>query len=283
MNAVEVASDRRDSVIALRDGYGPGAQRYRNLRGSVSAVVVREGAGSGNSNGERNSGRVDEIELQARWFTGEFGRRFSTPSGEQVEIVQFGHWNRAAGPDFTECVVRIGDRQLSGPIEIDLDARDWEHHGHGSNPAFDDVVLHLFLCQPQGITFFTRNSQHREVAQAELDLGRFDSTRSVAGFVPEAKLGRCAAPLESMEPERIADLLTAAAQFRMQKKARRFEAIAAVQGFLKSTCPVPRMGTCRDVADAVLFLSSDAASYINGTRLVVDGGLTRVHAASALG
>jgi meso-butanediol dehydrogenase/(S,S)-butanediol dehydrogenase/diacetyl reductase len=61
------------------------------------------------------------------------------------------------------------------------------------------------------------------------------------------------------------------------------EAVAAVQGFLKSSCPVPRMGTCRDVSDAVLFLSSDAASYINGTGLVVDGGLTRVHSASALG
>jgi hypothetical protein len=191
---------------------------------------VGEDTGRGDLSGEGDGGHIDELELQARWFAGEFGRRFSAPSGEPVEIIQFGHWNRAAGPDFTDCVVRVGKRQLSGPIEIDLDARDWEHHGHGSNPAFDDVVLHLFLRQPEGITFFTRNSQHREITQAELDLGRFDSTRSVAGFVPEARLGRCAAPLESMAPEQIADLLSAASQFRMQKKARRFEAIAAVQG-----------------------------------------------------
>ena len=211
----------------MQGGYAAGAHGYRELLGSALPTRIREGVGPNGSGG----GRVDELELQARWYAGEFGRRFATPSGEPVEIVQFGHWNRGAGPDFTECVVRIGERRLSGPIEIDLDARDWEHHGHGCNPAFDDVVLHLFLQQPERVTFFTRNSQHREVAQAELDLGRFDSTRSVAGFVPEAKLGRCAAPLESMQPERIVELLTAAAQFRLQKKARRFEAIASVQGW----------------------------------------------------
>ena len=231
MNSTTTATlVRRAPSQSVRGGYAAGAGRYQEFLGSVPAELVCEDADRGDSASGRAGGRVDELELQARWFAGEFGRRFSTPSGESVEIVQFGHWNRAAGPDFTECVVRVGARRLNGPIEIDLDARDWEHHGHGSNSAFDDVVLHLFLRQPEGVIFFTRDSQHREVAQAELDVGRFDSTRSVAGFVPEAKLGRCAAPLESMAPERIADLLTAAAQFRMQKKARRFEAVAAVQG-----------------------------------------------------
>jgi NAD(P)-dependent dehydrogenase (short-subunit alcohol dehydrogenase family) len=34
------------------------------------------------------------------------------------------------------------------------------------------------------------------------------------------------------------------------------------------------MGTPWEVADAVLFLASDEASYITGTELVVDGGAT---------
>lgn len=38
--------------------------------------------------------------------------------------------------------------------------------------------------------------------------------------------------------------------------------------------PVGRFGQPEDVADAALFLSSDAASFITGTELVVDGGLT---------
>lgn len=39
--------------------------------------------------------------------------------------------------------------------------------------------------------------------------------------------------------------------------------------------PMGRMGTPQEVANAVVFLASPAASFITGTNLVVDGGLTR--------
>jgi 3-oxoacyl-[acyl-carrier protein] reductase len=38
--------------------------------------------------------------------------------------------------------------------------------------------------------------------------------------------------------------------------------------------PLGRVGTTQDMSDAVLFLLSDKASYITGTELIVDGGLT---------
>jgi NAD(P)-dependent dehydrogenase (short-subunit alcohol dehydrogenase family) len=43
---------------------------------------------------------------------------------------------------------------------------------------------------------------------------------------------------------------------------------------LLSFHPLGRIGTPRDVADAALFFASDAASFISGTFLVVDGGMT---------
>ena len=38
--------------------------------------------------------------------------------------------------------------------------------------------------------------------------------------------------------------------------------------------PMPRLCAPEDVANAVLFLASDEAAFINGTTLMVDGGAT---------
>ena len=60
---------------------------------------------------------------------------------------------------------------------------------------------------------------------------------------------------------------------------RLLEATAAVQGTspdallsqLDKTIPSGRVGTIDDIADAVCFLVSERATYVNGAALVVDG------------
>jgi NAD(P)-dependent dehydrogenase (short-subunit alcohol dehydrogenase family) len=39
--------------------------------------------------------------------------------------------------------------------------------------------------------------------------------------------------------------------------------------------PSRRIGQPQDMADAILFLASDRASYVNGDEIIVDGGFTR--------
>jgi NAD(P)-dependent dehydrogenase (short-subunit alcohol dehydrogenase family) len=41
----------------------------------------------------------------------------------------------------------------------------------------------------------------------------------------------------------------------------------------QAACPLGRLGTPEDIGDAVLFLISDAARWVTGATLVVDGGV----------
>lgn len=48
----------------------------------------------------------------------------------------------------------------------------------------------------------------------------------------------------------------------------------ATRAVRSARVPLGRLGTAADVADVVLFLASDAARYVHGQNIVVDGGVT---------
>jgi hypothetical protein len=160
-----------------------------------------------------------ELELQARWFAGDFGKHFVSTAGDEIEIIQSGTWNREAGPDFRDAAIRInGGDPIRGCIEIDLLDRSWETHGHATNPAFDETVLHVFA-ERSNREFFTRTESNRNVPQIHIDPVALPDAFSAN--IPLARPGRCQAPLKDLPEERVHKVLAAAAQFRLRQKAAR--------------------------------------------------------------
>ena len=191
----------------------------------------------------------NELELQARWFAGESGRQFISKAGDKIEIVQFGTWNREAGPDFRDAAIRInGGEAIRGCIEIDLANRNWESHGHATNPAFEETVLHVFIDQSER-EFFSRTKSNRNVAQVRIDPAILPD--AFQADVALARPGRCRGPLNNLPDERVCSVLDSAAQFRLQRKAATlhakvdnhgrdevlFQEVAAALGYKENKLP----------------------------------------------
>jgi hypothetical protein len=190
-----------------------------------------------------------ELELQARWFAGDFGRSFISTNGDKIDLVQFGTWNREAGPDFSDAAISInGSDPIRGRIEIDLLDRNWELHGHAANPAFEETVLHVFVAKSDR-EFFTRTKSNRQIPQVQIDPTALPDAFSAN--LPLARPGRCQAPLKNLPEERVRSILDAAAKFRLQRKAARlrreidnhgrdealFQEIAAALGYKENKLP----------------------------------------------
>ena len=133
----------------------PLADRYARFRDTVFGGVEDRGTLPGLDEA------WTELDWQSLWFAGTFGTQFTTTDGQKIEVTDFGTWNSGPGPDFTGVTLHVEGESRRGDLELDTDARDWEHHAHGSNPGYDRVVLHLVLRTPE-TRFFTRTSQHRE-------------------------------------------------------------------------------------------------------------------------
>ncbi|MGB1130904.1 MAG: DUF2851 family protein [Haloferula sp.] len=171
-----------------------------------------------------------ELELQALWFAGVFGRHFHDRSGRTVEVIQFGEWNRSAGPDFLHAVVEIDGEKQVGAIELDTQPSDWEDHGHGADPAFNEVVLHVVF-RDAATTSFTRTETHREVPQVLMPGATLeDALQRPASEVAIARPGRCVHPLAELGDAGVRSLLQQAAMHRAQLKAARFLRTADAHG-----------------------------------------------------
>ena len=169
----------------------------------------------------------NELAWQARWFSGAYGRAFTTTSGAKAVISDLGEWNREAGPDFVRAAVQLDGREHHGAIEVDLEASGWEQHRHATNPDYENVILHVIVRRPAK-RHFSRTATHREVPQ--ICLADHHAAAPEWESVAAARPGRCAAPLRALSVDQLSDLLAVAARRRLERKAAVLAAMMGARG-----------------------------------------------------
>lgn len=178
-----------------------------------------------------------ELTVQALWHAGLLGSEGITLRHGKVRILDFGEWNRSVGPDFLRAEIEIEGVRMRGDIEIDPTAQDWERHGHGSNPGYTQVVLHIVLAPPPA-GWYTRNEQHIDIPILPIEKERIQSAIGATTKKTSPATALCRTPLDNMRMEHIVDMLQAAAAYRTRNKQRLFrnkvEALGADQSWYEA-------------------------------------------------
>lgn len=82
--------------------------------------------------------------LHYLWQHQKFDHRdLRTAGGSPVKVISPGTHNLLSGPDFFNSRLLIGDQEWAGNLEIHLRSSDWYMHGHETDPAYDNVILHV--------------------------------------------------------------------------------------------------------------------------------------------
>ena len=146
------------------------------------------------------------------------GLSFPLESGERVRVLDPGILNRNAGPDFFNAKVKIDGRTWAGNIEIHMRASDWHRHGHDSDPAYDNVILHVVALSDTRI----RRTDGSEIAQMQVTLPE-NFYKTFAYLTGAGTETRCAARLGQIDTLRRADWIETLTIERLQSKAARIE------------------------------------------------------------
>jgi hypothetical protein len=63
--------------------------------------------------------------------------------GNKIIVIHPGEYNHDSGPDFFNARIIIGGTLWAGNVEIHIMSSHFDHHGHNTDPAFNNVILHV--------------------------------------------------------------------------------------------------------------------------------------------
>jgi len=70
-------------------------------------------------------------------------RGLKITSGEALQIWDPGKLNKNSGPDFLNARMVIGETLWAGHVELHLKSSHWTAHDHGTDPNYQNVILHV--------------------------------------------------------------------------------------------------------------------------------------------
>lgn len=81
--------------------------------------------------------------LQFIWQKQLFSGELVSDKGHQLRVIHPGALNRLSGPDFSNAKIKIDDILWVGNVEIHVNEKDWFHHKHERDPAYENIILHV--------------------------------------------------------------------------------------------------------------------------------------------
>lgn len=100
----------------------------------------------------------------------------TTFNGEEITIVNVGHYLELAGPDFFNAQIVIANQKWAGNVEIHLKSSDWYVHHHERDSAYENVILHVVWEHDTEI--FRGNNTEIPV----LELKKYVDTKTIANY-----------------------------------------------------------------------------------------------------
>ena len=92
-------------------------------------------------------------------------QELKTVDGFSVRVISPGVHNKLSGPDFFNSRLLIGTQEWAGNVEIHLRSSDWYLHGHETDPAYDNVILHIVW--DHDVDIFRKNNSSLPVVELQ--------------------------------------------------------------------------------------------------------------------